>query len=46
MGRNAHGVRGINLEEGDVVVGMDTLRSNGDVLTVTEEELRQAHHRR
>ncbi|MDD3156966.1 DNA gyrase subunit A [Anaeromusa sp.] len=37
MGRNAHGVRGINLEEGDVVVGMDTLRSNGDVLTVTEE---------
>lgn len=36
MGRNAHGVRGIRLREGDVVVGMDNLKENADVLTVTE----------
>ncbi len=35
MGRNAMGVRGMNLEDGDVVVAMDIIR-DGDVLVVTE----------
>nr|WP_255319572.1 DNA gyrase subunit A [Dendrosporobacter quercicolus] len=37
MGRNAHGVRGIRLHAGDQVVGMDTVRKEGEVLTVTAE---------
>ncbi|MEG6584523.1 DNA gyrase subunit A [Dendrosporobacter sp. 1207_IL3150] len=37
MGRTAHGVRGIRLQKDDVVVGMDTLRKEGEVLTVTAE---------
>ncbi|MEW6721259.1 MAG: DNA gyrase subunit A [Thermodesulfobacteriota bacterium] len=37
MGRSAVGVRGIDLEEGDVVVGMDILRPQGTMLTVTEK---------
>jgi len=35
MGRAAVGVRGIDLEEGDVVVGMDILRPQGTMLSVT-----------
>ncbi len=37
MGRTAHGVRGIRLQGNDLVVGMDTIRKEGEVLTVTEE---------
>ena len=37
MGRTARGVKGINLHKGDSVVGMDTLKKDGEVLTVTEE---------
>jgi DNA gyrase subunit A len=37
MGRAAVGVRGIDLEEGDVVVGMDILRPQGTMLTVTDK---------
>ena len=37
MGRTARGVKGINLHAGDSVVGMDTLKADGEVLTVTEE---------
>lgn len=37
MGRTARGVRGISLHTGDRVVGMDTLKKDGEVLTVTEE---------
>ncbi|MEG0830735.1 MAG: DNA gyrase subunit A [Acidaminococcaceae bacterium] len=37
MGRTAHGVRGILLEEGDVLVSMDSVPENGEVLTATEE---------
>lgn len=37
MGRTAHGVRGIRLEAGDNVIGMDTLHKDGEVLTVTAE---------
>ena len=37
MGRTARGVKGINLHAGDSVVGMDTLKKDGEVLTVTEE---------
>jgi DNA gyrase subunit A len=36
MGRTAVGVRGIALEEGDEVVGMEILRPRGTMLTVTE----------
>jgi DNA gyrase subunit A len=36
MGRTAHGVRGINLREGDEVVGMEVVRPGGAVLTVAE----------
>jgi len=35
MGRIARGVKGINLRPGDEVVGMDIMRHNADVLTVT-----------
>ncbi|MBP2673795.1 MAG: gyrase, subunit, partial [Deltaproteobacteria bacterium] len=35
MGRAAVGVRGIDLEEDDVVVGMDILRPQGTMLSVT-----------
>lgn len=37
MGRTAHGVKGIRLNSGDEVVGMDKLKSNAYILTVTEE---------
>jgi len=37
MGRTARGVKGINLGAGDRVVGMDTLKKDGEVLTVSEE---------
>ncbi|MBX3236724.1 MAG: DNA gyrase subunit A [Nitrospiraceae bacterium] len=38
MGRTAHGVRGITLEEGDAVIGMETITpdSTTAILTVTE----------
>ncbi len=35
MGRVARGVKGISLKEGDAVVGMDIMRRNAEVLTVT-----------
>jgi DNA gyrase subunit A len=37
VGRTAVGVRGIALEEGDEVVGMEILRPQGTMLTVTEK---------
>ena len=37
MGRVARGVKGINLKKGDYIVGMDKLRHNADLLTVTAE---------
>ena len=37
MGRQAHGVKGIRLNDGDEVIGMDTLKPNAEVLTVTAE---------
>lgn len=37
MGRVTHGVRGIGLRRGDVVVGMDTVKKNQELLTVTAE---------
>jgi len=36
MGRTARGVRGINLDEGDVVIGMDIPAQNTFILTVSE----------
>jgi DNA gyrase subunit A len=38
MGRTAHGVRGIALEEGNVVIGMETITpdSTTSILTITE----------
>ncbi|MCL5965782.1 MAG: DNA gyrase subunit A [Deltaproteobacteria bacterium] len=36
MGRTAVGVRGVNLEEGDAVVGMEILKAQGTLLTATE----------
>ncbi|ACV60972.1 DNA gyrase, A subunit [Desulfofarcimen acetoxidans DSM 771] len=36
LGRIAKGVRGIGLIEGDFVVGMDTVRNEGDLLVVTK----------
>src|SRR3990172_8464797 len=36
MGRAAVGVRGIDLEKGDVVVGMEILKLQGTLLSVTE----------
>ena len=35
MGRTAHGVKGIELEEGDAVVSLEVVRAGGTVLTVT-----------
>lgn len=37
MGRVARGVRGIRLKDGDVVIGMDNLKRDAEVLTVTAE---------
>lgn len=37
MGRTTRGVRGITLNEGDVVIGMDTTKPDGQVLTVNAE---------
>jgi len=37
MGRTAHGVKGIRLAEDDVVIGMETMRKDGEVLSVTGE---------
>ncbi len=45
MGRNAYGVRGITLREGDEVVAMEVVREGGAMLTVTQSGLRQAHRR-
>jgi len=36
MGRSAAGVRGIDLEEGDALVGLVRVDESGDLLTVTE----------
>jgi len=36
MGRNAYGVRGISLREGDEVVAMEIVREGGTVLTVAQ----------
>jgi DNA gyrase subunit A len=36
MGRNAYGVRGIALREGDEVVAMEVVREGGAMLTVTQ----------
>ena len=36
MGRSARGVKGINLQEMDFIVGMDTMTHNGQVLVVSE----------
>jgi DNA gyrase subunit A len=36
MGRNAYGVRGISLREGDEVVAMEVVREGGTVLTVAQ----------
>jgi DNA gyrase subunit A len=37
MGRTAYGVRGIQLREGDAVVGMEVVKPGGTLLTVTEK---------
>ncbi len=37
MGRSAVGVRGIDLHDGDTVVGMEILNPHGSLLTVTEK---------
>ena len=39
MGRSARGVRGIKLDDDDEIVGMDTIKSDGKVLTVSENGL-------
>ena len=39
MGRVARGVKGIKLNDGDEVIGMDSLRQNSEVLTVTADGL-------
>lgn len=37
MGRDTMGVKGISLSEGDIVIGMDTVRDDfGSILTITE----------
>ncbi len=36
MGRNTMGVRGIKLGAGDLVIGMETLKEAGTILTITE----------
>jgi DNA gyrase subunit A len=37
MGRTAYGVRGIQLREGDEVVGMEVVKPGGTLLTVTQK---------
>src|SRR5690606_12778700 len=37
MGRTARGVKGITLDEGDWVVGMDVVVPNSDLMVVTEK---------
>ncbi|HMM22523.1 MAG TPA: DNA gyrase subunit A [Selenomonadales bacterium] len=37
MGRSTRGVRGILLSDDDIVVGMDTVKKDGELLTVTAE---------
>ncbi|MBU1045303.1 MAG: DNA gyrase subunit A [Candidatus Omnitrophica bacterium] len=37
MGRTASGVRGISLAKGDTVIGMELVRKDGTLLTVTEK---------
>lgn len=37
MGRTAHGVKGIRLADDDVVIGMETMRKDGEVLSVTSD---------
>ena len=37
MGRPAHGVRGIDLEPGDSVIGMQVVRDGATLLTVTQQ---------
>lgn len=37
MGRTTRGVRGISLDKGDEVIGMDTTKTDGQVLTITAE---------
>ena len=39
MGRSARGARGITLDDDDEIVGMDTIKSDGKVLTVSENGL-------
>ena len=41
MGRAARGVKGISLNDGDEVIGMDTLSPNAEVLTVTAQGHRE-----
>lgn len=36
MGRSAQGVRGIRLDEGDVVIGMDIIEENADLLVISQ----------
>ena len=36
VGRIARGVKGITLRKNDVVVGMDTIKENSEILTITE----------
>jgi len=37
MGRTARGVRGITLDEGDQVVGMEIVRESADLLVISEQ---------
>jgi DNA gyrase subunit A len=37
MGRTAYGVRGIQLREGDEVVGLEVVKPGGTLLTVTQK---------
>lgn len=39
MGRTAAGVRGINLEEGEVAVGMEIVTEDQEILIVSEKDL-------
>jgi DNA gyrase subunit A len=36
IGRSARGVKGINLDDDDLVIGMDTVRDNADLLVISE----------
>lgn len=42
MGRPAHGVRGIDLEPGDSVIGMQVVRDGATLLTVTRRAMESA----